>query len=288
LVPLPNGRDLGGTPLSNGRMLAYNRLLRSASPAHASPADVDDLIHTHGIRTVIDLRSQHEAEKDAGPCLLHAASGAPALKHLPMLGEQMLRDGLKRKALRQPRLLLALLPAALLRLAPSRRLRARGGRARDRVLARLLETISLDEIYALILRSRGAELKALFETLARPGALPALVHCTHGKDRTGVAVALCLHICGASAERIAADYAASHAWGCSEQGRAAMMRLLPPHLEGRVDIESWCGAPRSAMYALLSLVERRHGSVDGYLDSIGVDAELRARCAHALTEDAEA
>jgi len=297
---------------------------------------VDELIHTHGLRTVIDLRSQRECDKDEGTCLLHTAHGAPSLKLLPMLDEQMLRDGLKRKLLRKPLLLLTLLPLMLLRLLPSRRLREYRRRARDRVLGRLLETTSLDEIYTLILRQRGAELKRLVETLTQPGALPALVHCTHGKvrhhcsmlaarctlalalalalaltlalglaltlalglgltlglsrgqDRTGVAVAMCLHICGASLERIAADYAASHAWGCSVQGRAAMERLLPEHLKGLVNIEPLCAAHAHTMYALFSLVEQRHGSVDRYLDSIGVDAELRARCARALTEDAEA
>ena len=109
-----------------------------------------------------------------------------------------------------------------------------------------------------------------------------------GQDRTGVAVAMCLHICGASLDRIAADYAASHAWGCSVQGRAAMERQLPEHLKGLVNIEPLCRAPRSAMYTLFAHVEQRHGSVNGYLDSIGVDAELRARCASALTDDAEA
>ena len=75
--------------------------------------------------------------------------------------------------------------------------------------------------------------------VSQPAALPALVHCTHGKDRTGVAVAMCLHICGASLEQIAADYSASHEWGCSVEGRAAMDKILPPHLAGRVNIDPW-------------------------------------------------
>ena len=162
---------------------------------------VDELIRpSHGgsgLRTVIDLRSQREGDKDEGSCLLHAGHGAPTLKHLPMLDEQMLRDGLKRKVLRQPLLLLTLLPVMLLRLAPSRRLRARGHRVRERMLARLLETTSLDEIYTLILRQRGAELKRLVETLAQPGALPALVHCTHGKVRrhTAARITACIAAC---------------------------------------------------------------------------------------------
>ena len=38
---------------------------------------------------------------------------------------------------------------------------------------------------------------------------PVLVHCTHGKDRTGVLVALLLHICGAEKETIAKEYSLS-------------------------------------------------------------------------------
>jgi len=128
---------------------------------------------------------------------------------------------------------------------------------------------------------------ALALALALALTLGLTLGLSRGQDRTGVAVAMCLHICGASLERIAADYAASHAWGCSVQGRAAMERLLPEDLKGLVNIEPLCAAHTHTMYALFSLVEQRHGSVDRYLDSIGVDAELRARCARALTEDAE-
>ena len=44
-----------------------------------------------------------------------------------------------------------------------------------------------------------------------------------------------------------------------------------------------CEAPASVMCSFFALVERRYGSVDAYLDSIGVDAALRQRCVAALT-----
>ena len=37
------------------------------------------------------------------------------------------------------------------------------------------------------------------------------------------------------------------------------------------------------MCSFFALVEKRYGSVDAYLDSIGVDAALRQRCVAALT-----
>ncbi|CAG8545237.1 4877_t:CDS:2 [Scutellospora calospora] len=39
--------------------------------------------------------------------------------------------------------------------------------------------------------------------------LPILIHCQHGKDRTGLIVALVLSICGVDVETIAQDYASS-------------------------------------------------------------------------------
>ena len=45
--------------------------------------------------------------------------------------------------------------------------------------------------------------------LCAPAALPALVHCSAGKDRTGIVVALVLAALGVPDEVIAADYALS-------------------------------------------------------------------------------
>ena len=43
-------------------------------------------------------------------------------------------------------------------------------------------------------------------------------------------------------------------------------------------------APAEAMDGLLSRLADEYGSVDAYLDAIGVDSELRARLALTLTE----
>ena len=104
---------------------------------------------------------------------------------------------------------------------------------------------------------------------------------------------------------IAADYARSHEWGCSAEGKAAMEKMVPAHLHGRINIDPWCRtrvptvvhalplhaaarprrceAPEHAMLDLFGIAEDVYGSIDRYLDSIGVDAALRARCADALT-----
>src|SRR5438874_453262 len=47
------------------------------------------------------------------------------------------------------------------------------------------------------------------ELLSEDETLPAVVHCTAGKDRTGVLVALLLDLLGVAREQIVADYAAT-------------------------------------------------------------------------------
>ena len=62
-----------------------------------------------------------------------------------------------------------------------------------------------------------AVLTEAIEVLAAPGALPAVIHCSAGKDRTGVLSALILAFLGVPDETIVEDYALS---------AAAMGRLL--------------------------------------------------------------
>jgi protein-tyrosine phosphatase len=55
---------------------------------------------------------------------------------------------------------------------------------------------------------RGGPMVAeALRVLARPEALPAVFHCTAGKDRTGVLAALVLGQLGVPDDAIAADYA---------------------------------------------------------------------------------
>lgn len=68
---------------------------------------------------------------------------------------------------------------------------------------------------------------------------PLMVHCTHGKDRTGLVVALVLRLLGVSDADIVADYELSDAHGSSEVGRAAFAHI--PQLVSvakRVDVTS--------------------------------------------------
>jgi|1186.fasta_scaffold06183_3 protein-tyrosine phosphatase len=68
---------------------------------------------------------------------------------------------------------------------------------------------NLFDDYILQIRDNGAPLLAALGLLSDGEALPAVVHCTAGKDRTGVLVALLLDLLGVAREQIVADYAAT-------------------------------------------------------------------------------
>lgn len=286
LNTVPNFRDVGGLPAAGGRVIRSGLLHRSASPANASRAEADTVLQTLGVRTVLDLRGSKDALKDNGPRYL-----GPATSYLPLLTSDMMRSALIGRArtsgVRSFLKLIAI--GAAKKLSPSRRLRVWLGGEVDLRLARLLDTVSLADLYRLILDKRHAELKEAAEMVAAGEALPLLVHCTHGKDRTGVLVALLLAACGVPEEAIIEDYTLSHEWGCSVEGKWHVRQNLPERVRGLVDqevLDQWCEAPEEVLREIFDGLREEHGSVEAYLDAVGIDAELRARLTDTLTIEA--
>lgn len=275
---VPNFRDLGLTPCSHG-IIRPGVLLRSASPSNISAADATAL---DSIRTVLDLRLEHDAKRDAGPRRL-----ASKTQHVSLLTEGKVRKALLSRARSYPILLSKLIGLVVLKkVAPSRHLRERLGMEADKRLASLLNVITLADTYEFILEHSTDDLLAAFKLCAADDALPMLVHCTHGKDRTGVLVALLLVACGVSEDDIVEDYARSHDWGCSIEGIRAMRAAFPDRVQPflREDlIEEWCEAPEGQIRELFRRIERKHGSMTGYLDSIGVDESFRKELASKFT-----
>ena len=221
-----NMRDLGGLPCAGDRRVRQGAVFRSASPANATASDVALLCSTMGLRTVLDLRGSTESAKDVGPKRLCDALQPCSTDESPVVNINLLDDGVMREGLMQlakarPKTLLSLLALKAARtLSPSRRLRERLKKASDVRLAKMLNReVRLDLVYWWILTKRGREVAAALRCAGSTDAHPLLLHCTHGKDRTGVVSALLLHICGVPRHAIVEDYAISHAHGVSEAGR---------------------------------------------------------------------
>jgi len=151
------------------------------------------------------------------------------------------------------------------------------------------QTGDLESVYDFLLRERGAALTEAVAAIAdAPG--PALVHCTAGKDRTGLVVALALAAAGHSDAEIVADYARSGAVVRPHRTRHAETALHGLNLTAdaharslRLHLDSPPEAMRHALATLTALggpvtYLRRHGLTT---DQLAALRENLAAVAHA-------
>ena len=112
----------------------------------------------------------------------------------------------------------------------------------------------------------------LFGILAEEENLPVLLHCTAGKDRTGVSTAFLLSVLGVSRDIIEADYLLTN---LDTERQADFIESTVGYPEGynREKMISIAGVPKDAMKDFLDGVESKWGSVIEYLEKIGVTRE---------------
>ncbi|MFO7689880.1 MAG: tyrosine-protein phosphatase [Cryobacterium sp.] len=133
---------------------------------------------------------------------------------------------------------------------------------------------SLEEVYDFLLRERGDELAAAVAAIATAvGAV--LVHCTAGKDRTGLVIALALSAAGHSEADVVADYARStgvvrtHRTVHAHAALATLNLAADAHRDAlRLHLDS---PPAAMTHALRTLAG--HGGADAYLRRHGLTDE---------------
>ena len=176
-----NFRALDGLPAGDGRCVRPGLLFRSGHLHDATPEDVRALAGL-GVRTVFDLRSADEAAQQ--PDVL-----PPGARYRRVGALQMLDDPTDD-------------PIDLLDWEGFLRQTAQDAATLDR-----LEAFQ-HGVYPALVRRPEAFRALVHELLDHPGE-PLLVHCTAGKDRTGVACAILLRLLGVPEPVIQQDYLAS-------------------------------------------------------------------------------
>ncbi len=141
--------------------------------------------------------------------------------------------------------------------------------------------------YAELLDAYGRQLADLVRRLSAPGALPALVHCHIGCDRTGVVSAMLLTLAGAAEAEVCADYARSHRASDAIRKRAeSRRRTLGLPLMDKAYYDAW--EPRAEIMAeTLALVAGRWGSMAGWAAAFGLTATDIAALRTALVGPAD-
>lgn len=159
--------------------------------------------------------------------------------------------------------------------------------------------IPMDAVASLQTREEGLEVmgrvyrgfvedaggRAAFATLLRAIAAaehPQVFHCTAGKDRTGWAAVLLLHVAGVEPATVLEDYLATNT--ISSATRDKYLAMVREHLGAdKVAVyETVMVADEAYLQQALDAVAASYGSMEGYLrDGLGLGADtlaaLRAR-----------
>jgi len=134
--------------------------------------------------------------------------------------------------------------------------------------------ITLPTMYESIVFEHGKVVVSALRLIASPDSGAVLVHCTAGKDRTGIVIALVLRAVGVATDVVVADYALSEA-NLAGEWLESMISLISrfgiadtPQLRGIMG-----STPAEVMAGLLEHIDEKFGSVTEYLLAHGFSSE---------------
>ena len=249
-----NYRDLGGLPLVGGGTTAASVFARSDALHALTPTGVAQLAAST-ITTIVDFRMAEERaiahdrlphDRRIHDVHLPVAQGALSHIYVDAAEERVLGD------------------------------HTRLGRAATDGMAHLP---SLAEIYAEMLAGGATVFAQVAQKIA--DGENVLIHCTAGKDRTGVCAALLLDAVSVDRTAIIEDYTLTqaHLGGEWLTHMEKLVRELGVPLTPALT-EIMGGSPASAIESVLTWIDE-HGGAAGYLRSGGLSDEaasaLRAR-----------
>src|SRR3954447_617562 len=242
----PNFRDLGGHPTTDGGIVRPGLVFRSGALHRLTTDDLATLAALR-LRAVFDLRS--DEERAARPSVLPEGIRCESI---PILGE-------------------------------ASRTRELGLVIVDGRLADAPDDF-LEQVYADMVEVAAPTFGRLFTMLAADAGLPAVIHCSIGKDRTGIASALLLSAIGVADTHILDDYELT-----SRHYTDREVARLQERLDASgVSVERYrsvFGAPRRAMEATLASVREQYGSVEGYhSEGAGLDRQVLRNLRERLVE----
>ena len=237
-----NVRDLGGHRTEDGGETRFGAVVRADSVSQLSEAGWKALT-AYGVRTVLDLRGEHERDDDPPGDLPVEVLHVPFMEASEAEWEEIAEE-----------------------------IEGAAAAAPD-------VPTSTRDVYLIFLERFGANVAAALRAVANAPEGGVVVHCVGGKDRTGLLVAFLLHLAGVPDEEVAADYALSEerlrtrhdAWFAAADSEEELERLR------RI-----AQTPAESMLGVFRELGRRHGSVEGYLRSTGLTDDELDRLCHRL------
>lgn len=228
LVGGVNFRDLGGYRTRDGRVVRWGQVYRSGMLSQLEESDLEALAGLD-IRLVCDFRSRNEAQRYPDR-LPDGATAAYRAMPMTMEGNRWLQ---------------------IARLFWHRN-----------NLGRLLQA----GYTQVVVGQNAAVVGATLRALADPANRPAVLHCTAGKDRTGVIAALLLALLGVDDETILADYSLSNlAYRRYADTLAHDIQRLSRLGFAAEQVRPLLVANPAVLRAVLADIRATHGSIEAYL-----------------------
>ena len=237
-----NFRDIGGYETSDGRRVRWGRLYRSDDLADLEKSDLRYLSRLD-VSLVCDFRSP--SERAGSPDRL-PMEDPPRVAHLEIQHESFDPDEIQ-----------------------------------DRIISRDLEDANFENMLVQGNREFATtfayQYRAMFERISLPANLPALVHCTAGKDRTGFAAAIVLLALGVPEQTVMEDYLLTNVYSANHIERTLLyLRLWLFSKEDAETVRPLLSARRSYLQAAFDAIDEEYGSIDTYLsEALGVDGPRR-------------
>lgn len=229
-----NVRDLGGHPTEDGSFTRFGAVVRADSVRQLTDAGWVALAE-YGVSRIVDLRFHDELAADP-------PREVPAeVVHVPVFPD----------------------PAT----GAWEEIDALSAAAPD-------DASATRDVYLTLLRLLPEGFAEAVEAVAEAPEGVVVVHCTAGKDRTGLVTALLLRLAGVSVANVAADYATS-AENLRERARP-WVEEAETEAERRRR-ERVVATPAEAMVGVLEELQRRFGGVAGYLREGGAADEVLER-----------
>ncbi len=248
---LSNYRRLSGLPIRGGGSLVADQIVRSAQLCDFAHSDYDVLL-SHRVQTIVDLRSAHERQRYPSAWLNHQ-------------------------------------PLSVI-YAPIRRDLRASDAYRQRLRENLSTQGAINTMKAIYGDYPSVAMESLIQLchaiLARRG--PVLVHCAAGKDRTGFVIAMLLEAVGVERDAIIEDYLLSndHASGDIEQQRQRLkVHFQLPENVSPPDgvVTALMGVSVEYLEAAYAAIHHQFVSVDKYLAATGITSKKREQLKYVLS-----
>jgi protein-tyrosine phosphatase len=248
-----NFRDIGGYRTLDGRTVRWGQVYRAGVLSYFTDGDHGSLTELQ-VRSICDLRRAEERERE--PTRWPGSAVPQLLQSEDGISPPMIRSF----AAKRPSTAAGMFDAMI-------------------------------DLYRVLPVWMASRVRSMFECIAN-GAVPLVVHCAAGKDRTGVAIAVLLRSLGVPTQTVLEDYLLTNDTGDFEafirSRQVAQLGLTDAHhplLSMPEDVRRVLFSAETAFLdAALETIERDWGSIEQYLQASGVSVAMREKVTAAMLD----